>query len=81
MTALERGRLQLKTVSGDAAVGVVPGRRVWLELSSVSGRMRSDLDDEPSGAEADAGPATVSISARTVSGDVRVRRAAAVPAG
>ena len=80
VAALDQGTLQLKTVSGDAAVGVVPGRRVWLELSSVSGRMRSELDEEPAGAEHDAGPATVSIVARTVSGDVRVRRVAAAPA-
>jgi Putative adhesin len=71
---VERGTVRLKSVSGDATVGVAAGQRVWLELSSVSGRMRSELGGDDSGAAS--GPATVSITARTVSGDVRVLRAA-----
>lgn len=72
-----RGRVALKTMSGDAEVGVVPGLRVWLDLSSISGRMDSQLDDDgPDGQ----GAPELSISARTVSGDVRIRRAAPVTA-
>jgi DUF4097 and DUF4098 domain-containing protein YvlB len=77
VSAVEHGTVRLKTVSGDANVGVVAGQRVWLELSSVSGRMRSELDGEQGGGS---GPATVSITARTVSGDVRVTRAVSAPA-
>jgi DUF4097 and DUF4098 domain-containing protein YvlB len=83
VAAVERGAVRLKSVSGDAVVGVVPGQRVWLELSSVSGRMRSELDEEPAGAagtEVGTPSATVSISARTVSGNVRIHRALAATA-
>ncbi|MCV2488439.1 DUF4097 domain-containing protein [Geodermatophilus sp. YIM 151500] len=80
--AVEQGRVRLTTVSGDTTVGVAPGQRVWLELSSASGRMHSELTAEEGAAAADdrAGPATVSITARTVSGDVRIVRAAHAPA-
>jgi hypothetical protein len=66
------GDIELKTVSGDAMVGVVPGLRVWLDLSTISGRMNSVLDpeDAPGG-----DPAELSITMRSVSGDLRIRRA------
>jgi hypothetical protein len=67
------GTVRARTVSGDAAVGVVPGRRVWLDLSSVSGRLRSQLDDEPAAGD---GPAQVTLALRSISGDLLVRRAA-----
>ena len=67
------GALQIKTVSGDATVGVVPGLRVWLDLSSVSGRMDSQLDAEGSD---EAGPATLTLTLRTVSGHMRIHRTA-----
>jgi len=68
------GAVEIKTVSGDASVGVVPGLRIWLNLSSVSGRMDSQLDDD-----ADAGdePAGLSLTMRSVSGDMRIHRSAA----
>lgn len=70
-----RGRMTLKTMSGDAEIGIVPGLRVWLDLASVSGRMNSQLDDDTPDDERSP---ELSISARTVSGDVRIRRASAV---
>jgi hypothetical protein len=70
------GNVQIKTVSGDASVGVVPGLRIWLELSSVSGRLDSQLDDD---GDADDGPAGLSLSLRSVSGDMRIHRTAAAP--
>jgi hypothetical protein len=64
----------VKTVSGDIEVGVVPGLRVWLDLSSLSGRMESQLDgDDPIAGD---GPAQLTIALRSVSGDQRIRRAA-----
>jgi hypothetical protein len=71
------GAVQIKTVSGDASVGVVPDLRVWLDLSTVSGRMVSELDN---GGDADDGPAGLSLTMRSVSGDMRIHRTAAAPA-
>ncbi|NYJ04209.1 DUF4097 family beta strand repeat-containing protein [Petropleomorpha daqingensis] len=70
------GTVGVKTVSGDIEVGIAPGLRVWLDLSSLSGRMESQLDGDE--ATAGDGPAQVTVSLRTVSGDQRVRRASAV---
>jgi Putative adhesin len=70
------GSAQVRTVSGDVTVGVAPGLRVWLDLSSVSGRMESELDGDD-GAGDD--PAQLSIAVRSVSGDQRIRRAAEAP--
>jgi hypothetical protein len=68
------GSVRLATASGDVSVGVVPGLRVWLDLSSVSGRLDSQLDDDADDA---GGPAQLTLSVRTVSGDQRIRRGAA----
>jgi DUF4097 and DUF4098 domain-containing protein YvlB len=69
--------VRIKTASGDVTVGVAPGLRVWLDLSSVSGRMQSGLaEDGPAGE----GPAQVSLTLRSVSGDLRVRTGSAAPA-
>jgi hypothetical protein len=70
------GTLRLKTVSGDATVGVAPGLRIWLDLQTVSGRLRSDL---PEDAPEAGGAAQLSISLQSVSGDLRLRRAAGQP--
>jgi hypothetical protein len=77
VAAATGGAVQIKTVSGDATVGVVPGLRIWLELSSVSGRMDSQLDED---GDAGDGPAALSLTMRSVSGDMRIHRTAAVPA-
>jgi hypothetical protein len=71
--AATAGAVQVKTVSGDASVGVTPGLRVWLDLSSVSGRIDSQLQDD--GAAGD-GPAALTLSMRSVSGDMRIHRTA-----
>lgn len=72
------GSLRIKTVSGDATVGVSAGRRVWLDLSSISGRMGSELDDDP-GESAEGESAQISLALRSVSGDLRIRRDALTP--
>ena len=70
------GAVEAKTASGDVTVGVVAGLRVWLDLSSVTGRMDSQLsDDGPD----DDGPAALSLTLRSMSGAMRVHRAATVP--
>jgi Putative adhesin len=75
--AASAGSLRLKTVSGDVSIGVVPGLRLWLDLSSVSGRMRSELADDTDG---DDGPAQLSLALRSVSGNLRIHRVATAPA-
>jgi hypothetical protein len=74
---LSGGSAQVKTMSGDVALGVAPGLRVWLDLSSVSGRMESELDGDDDAGE---GPAQLSIAMRSLSGDLRIRRATEAPA-
>ncbi len=72
--ALASGALSVRSVSGDVTLGVPEGTRVHVDVTTVSGDLKSDvaLSDEPGG-EGD-GP-LVEISGRTVSGDLRVRRA------
>jgi Putative adhesin len=69
--------VKVKTASGDVTVGVAPGLRVWLDLASVSGRMTSDLDEDV--ADSGARP-QLSLTLRTVSGDLRIGRSAPAPA-
>jgi hypothetical protein len=75
--SFDQGRAELNTVSGDVQVGVLPDRRVWMDLVSRTGDTSCDLDvgggGEPEGR---GGGADVEIAARSVSGDIRVRRAA-----
>ncbi len=72
--SLSAGEASIRSVSGDVVVAVSRGTRVWLDLSSVSGSTGSDLamSDGPQG---DTKP-ELELRASTVSGDIRVRRAA-----
>jgi DUF4097 and DUF4098 domain-containing protein YvlB len=68
------GRLQVRSVSGDIAVGVPRGVSLSVDAESLSGTVRSDIplgDDPPSGH----GAPDVVLTARSVSGDVMVERA------
>jgi Putative adhesin len=69
------GDIGLKAVSGDVQVGVRRGLRVRLDVNSVSGTIGSELEvgDAPSGGE---DRPEASLRVRTVSGDVRISRAA-----
>ena len=67
------GEVRLQSVSGDIYVGVRPGLRLYIDATSVSGEMSSELDT------ADGPPAEgplVELRAKTVSGDVQIARAA-----
>jgi hypothetical protein len=77
LAAVTSGDVDLTSVSGDVTVGIREGSRVHVDVTTVSGDLRSDLDlgDAPPSGD---GP-LVEIRGRTVSGDLRVRRAAAVP--
>ena len=71
---LTAGSLELKAVSGDVDLAIAPGVAVWLDVSSLSGDMSSDL---AAGDEPREGEAVIEIRGKTVSGDVTVRRAVA----
>jgi hypothetical protein len=69
------GPVELSCATGDIQVAVVPGLAVYLELSSMSGSVRSDLD-EVDGPDGDT-EAPVEIKARTMSGYIRITKARA----
>ena len=71
--ALEAGRVELASTSGDIEVAVVPGLGVYLDLASTSGDIRSDL--EPGDEDGDDAHAAVEIKCRSLSGDIRIRKA------
>jgi DUF4097 and DUF4098 domain-containing protein YvlB len=71
IVSVRTGQADVTTVSGDVYVGVPPGIGVYLDLSSLSGRVSSDL--EPAGT---VGEAELHIHGRTVSGNLQVARAA-----
>lgn len=67
-----RGSVEITTMSGDVKVGVRRGAAVWLDLSTLSGRTRSDLDRQDGPPSDD--DAVLSISVRTMSGDITLLR-------
>lgn len=74
--AVMRGNVSAHSVSGDVTIGVRRGSKVYLDCNTVSGDTTSELElstDAPAGD----GP-LVEIRAKTVSGDIRITRAAAL---
>jgi Putative adhesin len=71
--ATRQGTLRLNTVSGDVSIGVVSGTGVWLDLNTLSGKTRSDLNMGGEGG-GDAPQHTLTLQVRTVSGDIEVHR-------
>jgi hypothetical protein len=65
------GRLRVESVSGDALIAIHSGVGSTIALTSVSGRLHSDLPVRDRGDAADG----LDIAVRTVSGDVILRRA------
>jgi hypothetical protein len=72
--SVRQGRVNVQSVSGDVELGVAPGSGVDIDAGSASGQLTSEvpLSDAPS----DASGPTVVIRGNTVSGDIRVLRAA-----
>jgi DUF4097 and DUF4098 domain-containing protein YvlB len=68
---LNRGKFSLKGASGDVAVGIPSGIPIWTDISSVTGRVRSDLVG--AGAPAD-GQDHIELRAKTVSGDITLKQ-------
>ena len=77
LEAVSGGDVRVNSVSGDVRVGVVPGIRLWIDASSMSGSTTSELQvgDLPPG-PAD-GP-VVQLRAKSVSGDIEIVRAVQV---
>ena len=75
LRSVREGDVKLNSASGDIEVGIATGSRLWVEAQSLSGETSSDIDLE-SGAPiaSDEGP-LVELKARTLSGDLSVRRA------
>ena len=77
--AVGGGGMRVQSVSGDVHLAIVPGERLYVDASSVSGRMRSELDlGDDSSVEGD-GPVH-ELRVRTVSGDLLIIRGAPVAA-
>jgi hypothetical protein len=74
----QRGELEINSASGDVLVGVASGVGVWLDLSTMSGDTSSDL---AIGDRAPAEGCDLRLTARTMSGDIQVSRAAAPTSG
>jgi DUF4097 and DUF4098 domain-containing protein YvlB len=69
------GTVSAQSVSGDVSIAVRRGSKAFLDCSTVSGDTSSELDLQ-SDAPAGDGP-LVEVRARTVSGDIQIRRAPA----
>jgi DUF4097 and DUF4098 domain-containing protein YvlB len=69
-----RGKLDITSASGDVEVGIRRGSKVFIDASSMSGDMSSDLELTDAPAPETDGP-NIDFRARTMSGDVLVRRA------
>lgn len=69
---VHRGRVKAQAASGDLRVGVADGTPAWLDVKTVTGGVRSDLDStETVGAEEE----HVRVELNTVSGDIEIARA------
>ncbi|WP_166346619.1 DUF4097 family beta strand repeat-containing protein [Phytoactinopolyspora limicola] len=68
---MTQGSLGAKTASGDITAGVAVGTVAKLDCSTVSGRVRSELDETSA---PDSSEPTATISARAVSGSIAIIR-------
>jgi len=66
-----RGALSAKNVSGDVRVGIPAGIPVWTDVSTVTGRIGSDLEGA---GQPGPGEDHVEIRATSVSGDITLRQ-------
>jgi hypothetical protein len=75
LDAVSRGEVRLQSVSGDITVGVAPGARLWMDVSTASGTTESEL--EPLESEGGGREVDLRITGKSTSGDVRLFRAKA----
>ena len=76
--AVERGRVELKAISGEVNVGIRRGSRLYIDANTVSGSTSSEMElsDAPAAEPAEDAP-LVELFVKTVSGDIRIERAPA----
>ncbi|MET9343559.1 DUF4097 family beta strand repeat-containing protein [Nonomuraea sp. NPDC003804] len=70
--SVARGRVGAESASGDIRIAIAEGSAAWLEVSSLSGRVRSELRQSEQPAES---VDKVEVRARTLSGDIAIVRA------
>jgi DUF4097 and DUF4098 domain-containing protein YvlB len=68
------GKVELQSASGDVEVGIRRGSRVFVDVSSMSGDTSSELDLTEGPTGSGEGP-LVEVKAKTMSGDITIRRA------
>lgn len=64
-------RADIKATSGDISVAVTPGIGIYLDISTLSGSVSSELESSD-----ESGSTDMTLICRTISGDVRITRAA-----
>ncbi len=69
--SVTEGKVELKSVSGDMLIGVRRGSRVWMDVKTVTGDARSELESSDDDGE---GP-LVELKATAMSGDIKIVRA------
>ncbi len=74
--AVGGGGIRVQSVSGDVRLAVKPGQRLYVDASSVSGTMTSELGLEDTPAPTGEG-AVHDLRVRTISGDLHIGRVAA----
>jgi DUF4097 and DUF4098 domain-containing protein YvlB len=70
------GRANIDALSGDITVAVARGMGVYLDLTTMSGDVRNELDEADDGGQSDES-AELELRCRTISGDIRVRKGSA----
>jgi DUF4097 and DUF4098 domain-containing protein YvlB len=76
LDSVRRGDLRLMSVSGDMRIGIAQGIKLWMDVTSVSGQMVSELDASDGGGSPEV---ELRIEARSTSGDIRLTRSVGVP--
>jgi hypothetical protein len=72
LSSVTTGRADVKTVSGDIVIGVAAGVGAYLDLSSVTGSVTSQLDETVASDDV-----PLEVICRAVSGDIRITKASA----
>jgi DUF4097 and DUF4098 domain-containing protein YvlB len=70
----DRGHLAVTATTGDVRIGIPPDRRLHLDVSSVLGRIHSDLEPTARGGHGDG---DLRLKVRATTGDITLRRVAA----
>jgi DUF4097 and DUF4098 domain-containing protein YvlB len=74
---ISSGRGSIEALSGDINVAVARGIGVYLDLSTMSGDVRNELDDADDGVDQADQSAELDLRCRTISGDIRIRKGSA----